>query len=124
MAGHTLLGYVLAVGVAGVVRGEHIDSALLALVIWVVFLNGGTLAINSVFDKDEGDIGYLHSPPALPRYLLQFSWGLLAAGQGLPFLLPVRFRGADAICFVLFILYLVPPFLFQAGARVGLVINI
>jgi len=61
MAGHTLLGYVLAVGVAGVVRGEHIGSALLALVIWVVFLNGGTLAINSVFDKDEGDIGYLNS---------------------------------------------------------------
>ena len=55
-----------AVGVAGVMRGEHIGSALLVLVIWVVFLNGGTLAINSVFDKDEGDIGYLNSPPALP----------------------------------------------------------
>src|SRR5258705_14009509 len=120
MAGHTLLGYVLAVGVAGVVRGEHIDSALLALVIWVVFLNGGTLAINSVFDKDEGDIGYLHSPPALPRYLLQFSWGLLAAGEARAFLLPGGFRGADAVCFVLSLPFFVPPFRFTAGAGVGL----
>ena len=123
MAGHTLLGYVLAVGVAGVVRGEHIGSGLLALVIWVVFLNGGTLAINSVFDRDEGDIGYLNSPPALPRYLLQFSWGLLAAGQALAFLLPVGFRVAYAICFVLSILYSVPPFRFKAVAGVDWVIN-
>jgi 4-hydroxybenzoate polyprenyltransferase len=123
MAGHTLLGYVLAVGVAGVVRGEHIGSALLALVIWVVFLNGGTLAINSVFDKDEGDIGYLNSPPALPRYLLHCSWGLLAAGQALAFLLPVGFRFAYAICFVLSILYSVPPFRFKAVAGVDWVIN-
>ena len=123
MAGHTLLGYVLAVGVAGVVRGDHIGSALLALVIWVVFLNGGTLAINSVFDKDEGDIGYLNSPPALPRFLLQFSWGLLAAGQALAFLLPVGFRVAYAICFVLSILYSVPPFRFKAVAGVDWVIN-
>jgi 4-hydroxybenzoate polyprenyltransferase len=123
MAGHTLLGYVLAVGVAGVLRGEHIGAALLALVIWVVFLNGGTLAINSVFDKDEGDIGYLNSPPALPRYLLQFSWGLLAVGQALAFLLPVGFRVAYAICFVLSILYSVPPFRFKAVAGVDWVIN-
>jgi len=123
MTGHTLLGYVLAVGVAGVLRGDHIGSALLALVIWVVFLNGGTLAINSVFDKDEGDIGYLNVPPALPRYLLQFSWGLLAAGQALAFLLPVGFRVAYAICFVLSILYSVPPFRFKAVAGVDWVIN-
>ncbi len=123
MAGHTLLGYVLAVGVVGAVRGEHIGAALLALVIWVVFLNGGTLAINSVFDRDEGDIGYLNSPPALPRYLLQFSWGLLAAGQALAFLLPVGFRVAYAICFVLSILYSVPPFRFKAVAGVDWVIN-
>jgi len=123
MAGHTVLGYVLAVGVQGARSGEQIGPALLALVIWVVFLNGGTLAINSVFDKDEGDIGYLNSPPALPRYLLPFSWGLLAAGQALAFLLPVGFRVAYAICFVLSILYSVPPFRFKAVAGVDWVIN-
>jgi 4-hydroxybenzoate polyprenyltransferase len=123
MAGHTLLGYVLAVGVAGALHGEQIGAALLALVIWVVFLNGGTLAINSVFDKDEGDIGYLNSPPALPRYLLHFSLALLSGGQALAFLLPVGFRIVYAICFLLSVLYSVPPFRFKAVAGVDWVIN-
>jgi 4-hydroxybenzoate polyprenyltransferase len=88
-----------------------------------VFLNGGTLAINSVFDKDEGDIGYLNAPPALPRYLLHFSLVLLFGGQVLAFLLPLGFRIAYAICLVLSILYSVPPFRFKAVAGVDWVIN-
>lgn len=123
MAGHTLLGYILAVGVAGATRGEALPEALRALVIWVVFLNGGTLAINSVFDRDEGDIGYLNSPPALPRYLLHFSLGLLIGGQLLAFTLPAGFRIAYAICFAMSILYSVPPFRFKAVAGVDWVIN-
>ncbi len=123
MAGHTLLGYVLAVGLRGAGSGERLGPAILALVIWVVFLNGGTLAINSVFDKDVGDIGYLNAPPALPRYLLHFSLVLLCGGQALAFLLPVGFRVAYAICFVLSILYSVPPFRFKAVAGVDWVIN-
>src|SRR5438552_204927 len=85
MAGHTLVGYVLAVGFSGVVRGAWWWQTLGGLAIWVIFLNGGTLAINSVFDKDEGDIGYLNAPPPLPRHLLAFSVALLAglrAGLG------------------------------------------
>ena len=123
MAGHTLLGYVLAVGVRGALSGAHIGAALRALVIWVVFLNGGTLAINSVFDKDEGDIGYLNAPPPLPRYLLHFSVALLVLGQVLAFTLPAGFQIAYAICFVLSILYSVPPFRFKAVAGVDWVIN-
>jgi len=123
MAGHTLLGFVLAVGLRGAGSGEQWGHAILALVIWVVFLNGGTLAINSVFDKDEGDIGYLNAPPPLPRYLLHFSLVLLCGGQALAFLLPVGFRVAYAICFVLSILYSVPPFRFKAVAGVDWVIN-
>jgi len=123
MAGHTLLGYVLAVGLRGAGSGEQLGPAILALVIWVVFLNGGTLAINSVFDKDEGDIGYLNSPPTLPRYLLHFSLVLLIGGQALALLLPPGFQIAYAICFVLSILYSVPPFRFKAVAGVDWVIN-
>ena len=123
MAGHTLLGYVLAVGVQGAASGEQIGAALRALVIWVVFLNGGTLAINSVFDRDEGDIGYLNAPPPLPRYLLHVSLTLLVAGQLLALTLPAGFQIAYAICFALSILYSVPPFRFKAVAGVDWVIN-
>jgi 4-hydroxybenzoate polyprenyltransferase len=123
MAGHTLLGYVLAVGVSGALQGAHLAEALRALVIWVVFLNGGTLAINSVFDRDTGDIGYLNAPPQLPRYLLQFSLALLTGGQLLALTLPAGFQIAYAICFLLSILYSVPPFRFKAVAGVDWVIN-
>jgi 4-hydroxybenzoate polyprenyltransferase len=123
MAAHTALGYVLAVGFQGMARGASVAEALRALVIWVVFLNGGTLAINSVFDKDEGDIGYLIAPPALPRYLLHFSVALLAGGQLLAFTLPAGFRIAYAICFAMSVLYSVPPFRFKAVAGVDWVIN-
>src|SRR5205814_1715497 len=97
--------------------------ALGALLIWVILLNGGTLAINSVFDRDEGDIGYLNAPPPLPRHLLAFSGALLAGGQLLAFALPPAFRVAYAICVVLSILYSVPPFRFKAVAGVDWVIN-
>ena len=123
MAGHTLLGYVLAVGIGGAVRGARLPQAIGALVVWVVFLNGGTLAINSVFDKDEGDIGYLNAPPPLPRHLLAFSAALLAGGQLLAFAFPVAFWIDYAICLVLSILYSVPPFRFKAVAGVDWVIN-
>ena len=123
MAGHTLLGYVLAVGLRGAGSGERLLPALLALAVWVIFLNGGTLAINSVFDKDEGDIGYLNAPPPLPRHLLAFSVALLAGGQLISLALPPAFRVAYAICFVLSILYSVPPFRFKAVAGVDWVIN-
>lgn len=123
MAAHTALGYILAVSIKGAASGERLLPALGALLIWVVFLNGGTLAINSVFDKDEGDIGYLNAPPPLPRHLLGFSVALLTGGQLLAFALPPAFRVAYGICFVLSLLYSVPPFRFKAVAGVDWLIN-
>lgn len=123
MAGHTALGYLLAVGLPAAWRGERLGPALWALVLWVVCLNGGTLALNSVFDKDEGDIGYLIAPPPLPKHLLGFSVSLLAGGQLLALTLPTAFQIDYAICFVLSLLYSVPPFRFKAVAGVDWVIN-
>jgi len=114
---------VLAVGLKGAGSGERFLPALGALAIWVILLNGGTLAINSVFDQDEGDIGYLRAPPRPPRHLLAFSAALLAGGQLLSFALPPAFRIDYAICLVLSILYSVPPFRFKAVAGVDWVIN-
>lgn len=123
MAGHTALGYVLAARIGGVVRGVGLSQALLALVVWVVFLNGGTLALNSVFDRDEGDIGYLVAPPPLPRHLLAFSLALLAGGQALALALPLAFRLDYAVCFALSLAYSTPPLRFKAVAGVDWLIN-
>ena len=123
MAAHTSLGYVLAVGFSGLVTGKSLGAALLGLVLWVVFLNGGTLAINSAFDKDEGDIGYLRAPPPVPTHLFGFGMALLVGGGAASLLLPAAFTAAYGICFVMSVLYSVPPFRFKAVAGVDWLIN-
>lgn len=123
MAAHTALGWILAVGVQGAIHGVKLGEALLGLLVWVLFLNGGTLAINSAFDRDEGDIGYLKAPPPVPRHLLAFSLVLLVTGQLLSFLLPVGFRIAYAICFFLSLIYSVPPLRLKAVAGPDWLIN-
>ncbi|MBK8004119.1 MAG: UbiA family prenyltransferase [Gemmatimonadetes bacterium] len=123
MAAHTALGYLLAVGLDGARHGEALGPALLGLVAWVLCLNGGTLAINSAFDRDEGDIGYLKAPPPVPRHLAAFALLLMAAGQLLAFRLPPAYRWAYLACFLLSVVYSVPPFRFKAVAGVDWVIN-
>jgi 4-hydroxybenzoate polyprenyltransferase len=123
MAGHTALGYFLAVGWSGAGSGEQLLPALAALLIWVIMGNGGTLALNSVFDRDQGDIGYLTAPPPLPRHLLGFSVALLVGGQLLAFRLPTPFALAYGACVVLSVLYSVPPFRLKAVAGADGLIN-
>jgi 4-hydroxybenzoate polyprenyltransferase len=123
MAAHTALGYFLAVGLSGALRGDHLASAAAGLLIWVLLLNGGTLAINSAFDQDEGDIGYLKAPPRPPKHLAGFAIGLMLVGQALALLLPRGYAVAYAICFVMSLLYSVPPVRLKAVAGLDWIIN-
>ncbi len=123
MAAHTALGYVLALGLVPLRHGARIGPLVFALVVWVLFLNGGTLAINSAFDRDEGDIGYLDAPPPAPRHLFAVSFALLAIGQVLAFLLPRPFTIVYAICFAMSVAYSVPPLRLKAVGGLDWVIN-
>jgi 4-hydroxybenzoate polyprenyltransferase len=123
MAAHTALGYLLAVGLPGALAGTALGPAALALIAWVVCLNGGTLALNSAFDRDEGDIAYLRAPPSPPRNLAAFSLALMTVGLLLGLLLPRAFLAAYALCFGLSVLYSVPPFRLKAVAGADWVIN-
>ena len=123
MAAHTALGYVLAVGLAGVVRGAAIGPAALGLALWVVCLNGGTLAINSAFDRDEGDVAYLRHPPPPPRRLFGFGLGLMLAGFAASLALPRGYVAAYGICLVMSLGYSVPPVRLKSAAGADWVIN-
>jgi lycopene elongase/hydratase (dihydrobisanhydrobacterioruberin-forming) len=123
MAAHTAVGYLLAVGIAGAGSGVRLAPALLGLALWVVCLNGGTLAVNSAFDRDEGDVAYLRRPPVPPRHLAAFSVGLMAVGQILAFRLGAAFAIAYAICFALSLAYSVPPLRLKSVAGADWVIN-
>ncbi len=123
MAAHTAVGYLLAVGLTGAGAAEHLGSALFGLVLWVVCLNGGTLALNSAFDRDEGDVAYLRQPPPPPPRLAAFSLSLMIAGQLGALALSAGFAFAYAGCFALSVLYSVPPFRLKSVAGADWVIN-
>jgi chlorophyll synthase len=118
MTAHFLLGTLLAVGL-----GLPARATGLGWFVFVALLNGGTLAINSAFDQDEGDIGYLRQPPKPPRRLALVSSLMLAASLGLGFLLPPLFAWCNAACVVMSVLYSVPPVRLKARAGWDLLIN-
>lgn len=123
MAAHTTLGYLLATGL-GAAAGHRLGRGAAGIALWVVCLNGGTLAVNSAFDRDEGDIAYLRSPPPPPRHLFAFGLALMATGQALALLLPAAFGLAYATCFALSLLYSVPPVRLKAVAGADWVVNL
>ena len=118
MTAHFLLGTLLAVWIP-----FSLPPVLLGWLVFVVLLNGGTLAINSAYDQDEGDIGYLKAPPKPPKHLLAFAVALLAAGALLAFLLPLPFALIVLTCTVMSVLYSVPPIRLKARAGWDLLIN-
>lgn len=123
MAAHTTVGYLLAVGLGGAADGERLGPGLVGLALWVGCLNGGTLALNSAFDRDEGDIAYLRNPPPPPRRLAAFALILMASGQVAALALPPAYQAAYAVCFMLSVLYSVPPIRLKAVAGADWLIN-
>jgi lycopene elongase/hydratase (dihydrobisanhydrobacterioruberin-forming) len=123
VAAHTAVGYLLAVGLNNALRSERFTPALVGILLWVVCLNGGTLALNSAFDRDEGDIAYLRQPPPPPRALAGFGFGLMLLGMTGAFLLPLEYRLAYGLCLGLSVLYSVPPFRLKAVPGADWLIN-
>lgn len=118
MMAHFLLGTLLAVGFS-----VSLSKAFWGLFIFVVLMNGGTLAINSAFDQDEGDVGYLKAPPKPPKYLLHVSVLMLLISLLLGFTLPPLFAWSNALCVLMSVLYSVPPIRLKARCGWDLVIN-
>lgn len=123
MAAHTLFGFLLAAAEVPDAAGRF-GTALLGTLVFVILLNGGTLAINSAFDRDEGDIGYLDDPPPPPPHLFAFGIGLMLGGLLLAVaFLPLGFTAVYGTCLVMSVLYSVPPFRWKAVAGLDLAIN-
>lgn len=119
MAAHTTLGWFLAVGLVWP-TGE----AAAGLAAWVVCLNGGTLALNSAYDRDEDDIAYLRQPPMVPRGLAPLAIVLMAAGLALTWGAPAPYRVAYLVCILLSVLYSVPPIRLKSVAGADWVVNL
>lgn len=124
MIAHTSIGFIIAMGLRATLSGHQLGAYLIAMLAWVGCLNAGTLALNSAFDVDEGDIGYLDAPPPPPRGLARASVGLMIVGQVVALALPTGFAVAYAICFAMSVAYSVPPLRLKAVAGADWAINI
>jgi 4-hydroxybenzoate polyprenyltransferase len=123
VAAHSTVGYLLAVGLENAFRSERLPLAALGIMLWVVCLNGGTLALNSAYDRDEGDIAYLRHPPPPPRGLAGFGLALMLVGFLAAAALPVAYGVAYAVCIALSILYSTPPVRLKAVPGADWIIN-
>jgi lycopene elongase/hydratase (dihydrobisanhydrobacterioruberin-forming) len=124
VAGHMTVGFAVARG-EGLWQLSLSDGLRLAAGcgIWTVLLNGGTLALNTAYDKDEGDIGYLRNPPPIPKHLANIALLVLLAGVMLSAFLGWLFWTSYAVCFLMSLLYSVPPIRLKARAGYDLAIN-
>ena len=121
---HLLTGSALGMGVVGLLRGEGGWKLAAGCAAFVVGLNGGTLALNSAFDRDEGDVAYLRKPPPPPKHLAAFGLGMMGLAIAIATRLPIRFFSATALCFLLSVLYSVPPARLKAVAGVDWLVNL
>ena len=123
VAGHALFGFLIAIPQSPEVA-QRWPQAILGVGVFVLCLNAGTLAINSAFDRDEGDIGYLDAPPPPPRHLFAFGMALMVVGLLIAAaFLPALFTVLYGVCVVMSVLYSVPPFRWKAVAGLDLTIN-
>lgn len=119
IAGHVGLGWLLASGL------QWPDThAWLGIAAWVIGLNGGTLALNSAYDHDEGDIAYLRQPPPPPVGLALVGVGLMAIGFAATWDFGHTWRMLYGACVVLSICYSVPPLRLKRVGGVDWLINV
>lgn len=90
---------------------------------WVLCLNGGTLAFNSAYDRDEDDIAYLARPPVPPRHLALVSFLLMLAGALLAFLVTPAFGFVTLGCVLMSVIYSHPTTRWKSIPGGDLVIN-
>jgi 4-hydroxybenzoate polyprenyltransferase len=98
--------------------------ALAAMAVWVIGLNGGTLALNSAFDRDTDDIAYLRAPPPAPRGLALLGIALMLGGLAITWQYGAPWRVLYGACVVLSVAYSVPPLRLKRVAGVDWAINL
>lgn len=120
---HFLTGAALAAGVSGLFRADLRTGLILGTIAFVIGINGGTLALNSAFDKDPGPIAYLEHPPPVPRGLAGVGMASMVLALVVAVGLPTRFFLASAACVVLSVLYSVPPVRLKSIAGLDWLVN-
>lgn len=100
VAAHLTAGYVLAVRFEGFLWGDSRWTAVRGVILWVV-LAGGARALHSAFDRGAG--------PLPSGRAMEIAVATMAAALVLSFTLTPGYRLACALCFLLGMVYAIPP---------------
>jgi lycopene elongase/hydratase (dihydrobisanhydrobacterioruberin-forming) len=122
VAGHALAGALMAKGLEAL-QPPLLGRTLAGCAIWAVCLNGGTLAFNSAIDRDEGDVGFLNSPPPLRGGLAAVGLGFMLVGLGASLALGWAYTAIYGLSVVMSWLYSSPPARLKARGGWDVVIN-
>ncbi len=87
-----------------------------------VFLYGGTTALNSYFDRDEGPIGGMRFPEPVDRGLLGWSVAVQVAGLPLAWIVGPAFLGAYVLLGLLAAAYSLPATRWKGRPRAALLV--
>jgi 4-hydroxybenzoate polyprenyltransferase len=96
--------------------------AAIGFVSFHVFLYGGITAYNSYYDRDEGPVGGLRSPPPVIELLLPFSLVVQAVGFALALGVGLWFASLYGLVMVLSVAYSHPRFRWKAKPLGSLVV--
>jgi len=105
---------------AGVARPLNDPAFWLAFASLHLFLYGGTTAFNSFYDRDEGPVGGMLSPPPVDRGLLPFSLVVQAIGLALAVPVGGAFLGLWLLLFAVFTAYSHPSVRLKARPGVAM----
>jgi len=110
---------------AGPVTQMNWPLLAIAWLVWVVMLNGGTLAFNSAYDQDTGPIAHLVAPPQPPYWLAAGSLLMMNLGALLGYLfVATAFGLVTSACVVLSVMYSHPAVRLKAKPGWDLMVNI
>jgi 1,4-dihydroxy-2-naphthoate octaprenyltransferase len=123
LALHVLTGSALALGIEALFAPARRGTVVLGTLVFVVGLEGGTLALNSAFDRDAGDVAGLRNPPVPPGGLAVFGFAMMLAALALASRFPAGFVAATALCVLLSVLYSVPPVRLKGVAGLDWLVN-
>lgn len=85
-----------------------------------VFLYGGTNALNSYFDRDEGPVGGMWRPPAVDPGLLTFAWWVQGLGVPLAVWVGAPFAATYAALFAVATAYSHPRWRWKSRPRAAI----
>ena len=109
---------------SGLAAPEALAVTAAAWLAWVVLLNGGTLAYNSAWDRDDGPVAYLAAPPPPPPGLAHGALAAMAAGAVLGAVaVGPAFGLVTAACMALSVLYSHPGPRLKSRPGLDLAVN-